>query len=71
MSYPARSAGDTPSVGGSTETLPPTPQAAVRIGGKGWIEIKKFGKNKQRRYAYFRWREGRVKKSKYIGVSTP
>ena len=51
-------------VGGSvaSEGLPPT-----RVGGNGWIEIKRFGKNKQRAYRYIRWREGKVKRSLYDG----
>jgi len=40
---------------------------AQRIGGKGWIEIKRFGKNRQRAYRYVRWREGKVKHSQYDG----
>lgn len=54
-------------IGGMPDSLPPTSQ--VRIGGKGWTEIKRFGKNKQRAYAYFRWREGKTKRSQYIGIA--
>jgi hypothetical protein len=43
------------------------PPTAPRVRGKGWKELKRFGKNKDRAYWYFRWREGRVKRSQYIG----
>jgi hypothetical protein len=67
--------GGNPTVGSAQAELPPT-ALAMRIGGKGWIEIKRFGKNKQRAYRYIRWRDprpigsragGKVKHSLYDG----